>query len=207
MTSLSTLSTDGTDSVEADPFAVLPRNVWRHLVASAGLGLKSRVIVAGDAAELAATFFRGLGFDAAAADDPSADALTECDAVIWLEIRPIIERTRSLLASESLQQTTQLLRRVGPQGVFQFVCLIGNDGNAHELECVESHLRALGEQPQVTVFPARSFAGFLRRGGPTYAVATCRVDLRTRTTNPPAFDAVDHHDDSCCRGADRSRAA
>ena len=127
--------------------------------------------------------------------------------MIWLEILPIVERTRSLLASESLQQTTQLLQRVGPRGVFQFVCLIGNDGSAHEVECVESHLTALGEQPHVTVFPARSFAGFLRRGGPTYAVATCRAADRNHTTNAPAFDAVDHHDDSCCRGADRSRAA
>jgi len=207
MTSLSAFSSNGTISADADPFLLLPRSVWRHLVTSAKLGLKSRVIVAGDAAELAAAFFRGLGCEAAAANDESSDSMSDCDAVIWLEIRPIVERTRSLLASESLQQTTQLLRRVGSWGVFQFVCLIGNDGSAHEIKCVEGHLAALGEQPQVTVLPARSFGGFFRGGGPAYAVATCRADHRDQTTHPPAFDAVDHHDDSCCRGADRSRAA
>lgn len=213
MTSLSTLTSigsstaEGSTPAESDPFALLPRNVWRHLVTTAGLGLKSQVIVAGDGAGTAANFFRGLGCEATAADEPPSDSSAECDAVIWLEIRPIVERSRSLLARESLQQTAQLLRRVGSQGAFQFVCLIGNDGSAHEAECVERHLTALGEQPQVTVFRARSFAGFLLGAGRTYAVATCCRAHRHQTTHPPAFHVVDHHDDSCCRGADRSRAA
>lgn len=207
MTSLSPLATAGTISADADPFSVLPRNVWRHLVATAGLGLRSQVIVAGDAADVAAGFFRGLGCDALSADEPSCDQSVDCDAVIWLEIVPAVDRTRSLLGVESLQRTAQLLQRVGSRGTFQFVCLVGHDGCAHEVECVESHLKALGEEPRVTVFPARSFAGFFRGAGRTYAVASCRAQQRRNAIEPPLFVADDHHDDSCCRWADRQRAA
>jgi hypothetical protein len=207
MTSLSPHVAIATIPADADPFAVLPRRVWRHLVTTTELALRSRIVVAGDAAELAATFFRSLGFDASPADEQIWDSCSGCDAVIWLEIVPTVERSRSLLGVESLQRTSQLLRCVGPRGSFQFVCLIGRDGSAHEVECVESHLKALGEDPEVTVFPTRSFRKLFRGAGRTYAVATCRAARRSSVATSSAFVPGSHYDDSCCRWADRSRAA
>jgi hypothetical protein len=207
MTSLSPHVAFGTVPADADPFAVLPRRVWRHLITTGELALRSRIIVAGDAAELAAAFFRSLGFDASPADEQTWDSSPACDAVIWLEIAPTVERMRSLLGVESLQRTSQLLRCVGPRGSFQFVCLTGNDGCAHEVECAESHLKALGEAPEVTVFPTRSFSKLFRGAGRTYAVATCRAERRSGVATSSVFVADSHRDDSCCRWADRLRAA
>ena len=207
MTSLSQIISSRAIPADGDPVNVLPRNVWRHLVATAALGLKSRVLVVGDAAELAASFFRGLGCDATSADEQKWELSADYDAVIRFEILTPAERTPSLLGTESLQRTAELLQRVAPCGLLQFVCLVGNDGSAHSVACVENHLKALGEQPQIAVFPVRSFGKLFRGAGRSFAVASCRTAERNREAPPHVFAAGNHHDDSCCRWADRSRAA
>ncbi|MBA3311678.1 MAG: hypothetical protein M3552_21045 [Planctomycetota bacterium] len=179
----------------------MPRRVLRHLVSAAGLGLRSRVLVGGDAAEPMCDFLTGLGIDASRED--SAIEGSPFDAAIWLELGTSDAYARSLLASESIRRSFEMTRAIRADGTFLFVCRIDEQGSSHNVGCVERHLASLGATPHLAVFPERAFSGFL--GGntrTTYAVSTCRA-ASCSNERIAASTADLFGQEACCQWADR----
>ncbi|MGC1275745.1 MAG: hypothetical protein WBC44_18720 [Planctomycetaceae bacterium] len=187
------------------PTVPLPRTVLRHLVSAGGLGIGSRVLVAGDAAASAAAFLEYLGMDVAVADaGPSDDPH---DAVIWLDRNQARPGERSLISPTAIERTARLVNAVRPQGTFLLVNHLGRMTGGHAPECLEQHVAVLPGQAEFAVIPERPFLGFLRENArPAYAIAAWKApgkplspaDWRRRIAAVTAFST------SCCRWAEET---
>lgn len=152
------------------PIVPLPRAVLRHLVSAGGLGIGSRVLVAGDGAASAAAFLEYLGMDVAVADaGPSSDPH---DAVIWLDRNQAKPGERSLTAPIAFERTARLVAALRPQGTLLLVNHLGRMTGGHAAECLERHADILPGPAELAVIPERPFLGFLRENArPAYAIA------------------------------------
>lgn len=149
------------------------RRVLRQIVLSSKLGLRSRVRVVGDQAELACEAFARLGMDASCGD--AADDRAPCDAAILLEWGSTEPGERSLLSFAALHRSSALLKTVRPGGTLVVIGRFDQVGKAHEAACFARHVRELGRPPQLKVIPdglINRFFGFRKSAGT--AIAFCR---------------------------------